>query len=132
MFLYFAAGAMREQPRPPAAARVDVLFRLEIVLTGVIVGLRYQVGADWSGYEIIFEESRHMTVGALPAIADPGYYVLNILVQSINGEIWMVNAICAAIFCWGLMRFAEAQERPWLATVVAIPYLVIVVAEGYA
>ena len=39
--------------------------------------------------------------------------------------------ICAAIFVWGLMRFAEAQERPWLAVVVAIPYLVIVVAIGY-
>ena len=29
------------------------------------------------------------------------------------------------------MRFAEAQQRPWLAMVVAIPYLVIVVAIGY-
>jgi len=47
------------------------------------------------------------------------------------GELWVVNLLCGAIFTWGLMRFAEAQQRPWLAIVVAIPYLVIVVAMGY-
>ena len=131
IFLYFAAGAVREQPRPAAPARIDVLYRLGIVLMTAVIGFRYQVGADWPQYELMFAEARRETFATLPALADPGFVILNIVFQWFNGELWMVNLVCAAIFCWGLMRFAEAQARPWLATVVAIPYLVIVVAEGY-
>jgi hypothetical protein len=131
MFLYFAVGAMREQPRAPATARADVLFRLGIVLMAVVIGLRYKVGADWVAYELMFSDAQHQSLGALPVQADPGYVAVNIFVQWLKGELWMVDLICAAIFCWGLMRFAEAQERPWLAALVGVPYLVIVVAEGY-
>ena len=131
LFAYFAAGAMREQPRPPATARTDPLLWLGCVLMVLMIGLRYHVGADWIPYEGIFADARHEKLGALPAIADPGYYLLNIVVQWLGGQLWLVNLICGAIFTWGLKRFAEAQERPWLAIVVAIPYLVIVVAMGY-
>lgn len=30
------------------------------------------------------------------------------------------------------MRFARSQPDPWLAVLVAVPYLVIVVAMGYS
>jgi EpsG family len=131
LFAYFAAGAIREQPRPAGSARLDLAFRLGCLLIALMIGLRFHVGADWIPYEGIFADARHEVLGALPEIADPGYYLLNIAVQQINGQLWMVNLVCAAIFAWGLMRFAEAQDRPWLAMVVAIPYLVIVVAMGY-
>ena len=132
LFLYFAVGAMVEQRRPAAVSgRGDVLFRFGCLLIALIVGLRYHVGADWIPYEGIFAEARGENVASLPAIADPGYYLVNIVVQWFGGDLWLVNLVCAVIFAWGLMRLAEAQERPWLAVVVAIPYLVIVVAMGY-
>lgn len=131
LFLYFAAGAMREQPRPDGTARPAIAFRFGCVLMALMIGLRFHVGADWIPYEGIFADARHEQIGSLPKIADPGYYLVNIAVQRAGGALWMVNLICAAIFTWGLARFAEAQERPWLAMVVAIPYLVIVVAMGY-
>ena len=131
LFAYFGAGAIREQPRPEGSGRPDILFRFGCLLMTLMIGLRYQVGADWGPYEQIFADARSETLGTLPAIADPGYYLVNIAVQQAGGALWMVNLICAAIFVWGLMRFAEAQQRPWLAMVVAIPYLVIVVAIGY-
>ena len=131
LFLYFAAGAMREQPRPAGTGRADVAFRAGCVVTALIIGLRYHVGADWVPYEEIFAEVKGETFGSLPAIADPGYYLVNMVAQTLGADLWLVNLACAAIFTWGLMRFAEAQERPWLAMVVAIPYLVIVVAMGY-
>ena len=104
------------------------------VVVGVlvlIVGLRFRVGADWPNYEGIFSDARYDHLGSLPTIADPGYYALNILVQAIGGQLWMVDLACALLFAWGLTRFCEAQERPWLAALVAVPYLVIVVAMGY-
>ena len=131
LFLYFAVGAMREQPQPAGSARSHIPFRIGCVLMTLMIGLRYHVGADWIPYEEIFADARHEKLGGLPAIADPGYYLLNIAVQQVGGALWLVNLICAAIFVWGLARFAEAQERPWLAMVVATPYLVIVVAIGY-
>jgi len=131
LFLYFAVGALREEPRPAAAARPDILFRLGCVLMALLIGLRFHVGADWIPYEYIFSDAKHETMGSLPAIADPGYYLINIVVQWFGGELWTVNLICGLLFAWGLMRLCEAQERPWLAAVVAVPYLVIVVAMGY-
>ena len=44
---------------------------------------------------------------------------------------YFVNTVCAALFAWGLVVFCRAQPRPWLALVVAVPYLVTVVAMGY-
>ena len=131
LFAYFAAGAVRERPRSVQSARSNIPFRLGCVLMGLMIGLRYHVGADWIPYEEIFAEARNETLGSLPVIADPGYYLVNMAVQQVGGPLWAVNLVCAAIFVWGLMRFTEAQERPWLAMVVAIPYLVIVVAMGY-
>jgi len=131
LFTYFAIGAVREQPRPAHTGRADIALRIGAVAMTLIIGLRYHVGADWIPYEEIFADARGETLGSLPAIADPGYYLVNIAVQWLGGELWLVNLICAAIFTWGLTWFAEAQERPWLAMVVAIPYLVIVVAMGY-
>lgn len=131
LFGYFAAGAVRERPRSAQSPRSSIPFRLGCVLMALMIGLRYRVGADWVPYEEIFAEARNETLGSLPVIADPGYYLVNIVVQWFGGPLWAVNLVCAVMFVWGLMRFAEAQERRWLAMVVAIPYLVIVVAMGY-
>lgn len=131
LFLYFAAGAIREEPRPAAGARADVLFRLGCLFSAIVIGLRFHVGADWEPYEFMFADARSESMGSLPVVADPGYYLINIVVQWLGLELWLVNLVCGLIFAWGLMRFCEAQERPWLAAVVAIPYLVIVVAMGY-
>ncbi len=132
LFLYFAVGAVREVPRPASGARPDILFRLGCLFIVLLIGLRFEVGADWVPYEDIFADSRHETLQSLPSIADPGYYLINILVQSVGGELWVVNLVCGLLFTWGLMRLCEAQERPWLAAVVAVPYFVIVVAMGYS
>ena len=131
LFLYFLAGAIREQPRAPGTWRPDILFRLGFVLITLMIGLRFHVGADWIPYEYMFADAENGSLAAAPSAADPGYYLLNVAVHWIGADLWLVNVVCGAIFSWGLMRFAEAQERPWLAVVVAIPYLVIVVAMGY-
>src|SRR5258705_1045984 len=131
MFLSFAAGAMREHQRAAGSGRADIPFRFGCVLIALMIGLRFHVGGDWIAYEEIFADAKGERLGSLPAIADPGYYLVNIVVQWLGGEVWLVNLVCGAIFTWGLTRFAEAQQRPWLAMVVALPSLVIVVAMGY-
>jgi hypothetical protein len=68
----------------------------------------------------------------LIATGDPGYLFLNWWAQQLQFDIWAVNLACGLIFVWGLMRLARSQPNPWLAVLVAIPYLVIVVAMGYS
>jgi hypothetical protein len=64
-------------------------------------------------------------------IGDPGYQLLNWIVQRIGAGIWLVNLVCGSIFAFGLYRFARTQPDPWLVYVVAVPYLVVVVAMAY-
>ena len=52
-----SSDLVREQPRPAATARVDVLYRLGIVLMTAVIGFRYQVGADWPQYELMFADA---------------------------------------------------------------------------
>jgi hypothetical protein len=63
--------------------------------------------------------------------SDPAYNLLNWLAGQLGLGIWAVNLVCAAIFTAGLVKLCRAQPNPPLAILVAVPYLVIVVAMGY-
>lgn len=62
---------------------------------------------------------------------DPGYALVNWEVGRMGLRIWAVNLICASIFTVGLLSLCRLQPKPLLAVLVAVPYLVIVVAMGY-
>jgi hypothetical protein len=131
LFAFFAAGATlgpgRRQPQ-----RTSLLLILGAVIIAIMIGLRYEVGADWKTYEFLFSYARYADLGRVLRIGDPGYQTLNWAVQRLGGEVWLVNLVCGVIFSWGLYRFARSQPDPWLTFVVAIPYLVVVVAMGYS
>ena len=112
--------------------RPDRVLPLTIVLIVIMVGLRDRVGADWAAYQRMFSFAGRATWDRLIAFGDPGFMILNWLVQLVGGPLFLVNIIGAAIFAWGLYRLARLQPEPWLAVVIAIPYLVIVVAMNFA
>ena len=127
-----AFASLFERPRCKLGHRGEpALFFLTVLLIGLLIGLRYQVGGDWLSY------IRHLLIAStielsdIPATGDPGYVLLNWLTGRLGGDVWVVNSACAALFSWGLFSFVKAQPRPWLALSVAVPYLVIVVAMGY-
>ena len=126
LFLFFAAGALNESMRVAPSRRVPLLL-VGMLLIAVVMGMRYEVGADWIPYKIMFYNARFSDLERVLGRGDPGYQLLNWSVQQAGGQLWTVNLICALIFVWGLRRFVVAQTRPWLAALVAIPYLVIVV-----
>lgn len=98
----------------------------------VMIGFRYEVGADWEPYEDIYTTIGYLNLGQAMSFTDPGYGLINWLSQGAGAEIWLVNLTCGLIFTIGLIRFANTQPNPWLAILVAIPYLVIGVAMGYS
>lgn len=97
----------------------------------VIIGLRRNVGGDWHAYEAIFRRLSNFDAGNAVLTGDPGYTLLNLLAAYAGLDLWAVNLACAMIFTYGLLRFCRDQSNPLLAVLVAIPYLVIVVAMGY-
>ncbi|MBB4004832.1 EpsG family protein [Aurantimonas endophytica] len=101
------------------------------VLIFLMVGLRFEVGGDWGGYLGHLRNAVGLEFSQILSAGDPGYVFLNWLVARSGGDVWVVNLLCAGLFSWGLLSFAKAQPRPWLALAVAIPYLVVVVAMGY-
>lgn len=144
LFGYFALGAILS-PLNPAAAKLSggvatesagrIPFR-PFFLVGAIgmitlIGLRYKVGADWDAYIYIFSSARGRDFASAIQLGDPGYMALNWMAQQAGAKIWLVNLLSAAIFGWGVFRFATTQPSPWVSLALAVPYLVIVVAMGY-
>ena len=131
LFAYFAGGAMLSDNSRRSAPRQSTFLMVGIVVIALMVGLRYQVGADWDTYKLLFSYAAYSDLARMLSIGDPAYQLLSWTVKQIGGEIWLVNLVGGTIFAWGLLRFAQVQPNPWLAVLVAVPYLVIVVAMGY-
>ena len=132
LFAYFAVGAALDQARrTPGQQPPRAYLLVGMVLTAVLIGSRLEVGGDWRSYQFMFAFVRYMSLERAIEYGDPGYQALNWLVQQWDGEIWWVNTMSAAIFAWGLMRLCQNQPKPSLAVLVAVPYLIIVVAMGY-
>ncbi|MEO8453807.1 MAG: EpsG family protein [Sphingomicrobium sp.] len=129
LFAYFAAGTMLSPKEGQRSTRLTPLLLFGAFVTAILIGFRYKVGGDWDTYEFFFNW-RGGGRNAPPA-EDPGYQAINWIVQNLQLDIWGVNLICGAIFTWGLFRFCLVQTDPWLSALIAVPYMVIVVAMGY-
>jgi len=104
-----------------------VSFFFILVIT---IGLRHQIGPDWYNYENMLGVAREGNFIKSIKFSDPGYMLLNIIGAKWGG-LYLVNTFAALIFSYGLIRFCNRQLNPWLAILVAVPYLVNVVAMSY-
>lgn len=130
LFGYFAVGALLSRPGE-GQRRPKPLLVIGVIVTALLIGLRYEVGGDWPNYEYWFSFAGRGDLARVLKFGDPAYQVVNWAVQQLGFEIWLVNLVCGVIFTWGLYRLCKAQPEPWLAFAVAIPYVVIVVGMGY-
>jgi len=102
------------------------------VLAVFFIGTRHEVGGDWDNYlKMYYLVTDGFIVDDL-RMSDIGYAFLNWLMAQLNFGIYGVNLVCALIFVGGLIKFSRTLPLPWLAVLVAIPYLFVVVGNGYA
>lgn len=130
LFSAFAAGALLSKPQSEKAP-LSVFLLIAATAMFLFIGLRWQVGADWIPYEEIYVDISRSDLLTAIELTEPGYALLNWIAVRLGLDIWAVNLVCALLFVWGLVNFARIQSNPWLAIVVAIPFMVIVVAMGY-
>jgi hypothetical protein len=139
-WVLFSSAALATLVPQPAVPRniyqPDNSRYWKFVLLGLVlaIGFRQEVGGDWFTYsDYLFQEAGLSVWETLTSTGgDPAYRVLNWFGANIFGEIYFTNVACALIFSYGLIAFVRTSPRPWLALLVAIPYLVIVVAMGYS
>lgn len=136
LWFFFLAGMACTQRRvTPATSMKRFSWGPGEVVTffllSAFIGLRYEVGGDWSTYLEHIELLRAVPFLEFFAYGDPAYALLNWIGSNLFGDVYLVNTICAFLFCWGLFTFARSQPRSWLVLTVAFPYLILVVAMGY-
>lgn len=129
--LYFIPALSILSPRRFASSARTASWWLVGILFTLAIGLRYQVGGDWYAYIAYLQRASLMTLPEVLVHGDPGYYLVNWIVAGLGGAIYWVNLVCGAILMSGVMVFASRQPLPWLAVLVAVPYLIIVVGMGY-
>jgi len=129
-WLLFSAGsvlALTSWWRQTGVASRVIGLALGVYLT-IFVGYRFEVGADWVPYEIIFLTINNMSLENAVTFLEPGYSLLNWLVGLFGGSLWHVNLVCAALFFGALVRFCTILPLPGVAFLVAIPTLIVVVS----
>src|SRR4051794_18763602 len=92
-----------------------------------MIGLRWKVGPDWPAYQEIFNLTKFHSFGDSVSHDDPGFYVLQWLLHRVEAPFWVENFVCGLVLVTGLTSFCRRQPNPWLAFLVAFPYLVIVI-----
>lgn len=107
-----------------------VLYLIALIYS-VIIGFRYEVGGDWNAYLEMLNMAGNYSFWDYLNLNDKGYMLLNWMAYHYGGGIYLVNFICALLFMYGLVRFVKLEPNPLLALLVAVPYLVVVVAMGY-
>jgi hypothetical protein len=135
LFLLFATGALLETGSPGAPSdrgQRDPLIFFAGLIIAAMIGFRYEVGGDWGAYQHYFDFAALASLDQVLGLPDPAYQLLNWIPQQFGLGIWLTNLICGTIFTWGLVKLARTQPYPWLSMLVAIPYLVVVVAMGYS
>jgi hypothetical protein len=125
MFLILATGALLSQEESVQRSRL-LFFALAALPTLLMIGLRWRIGPDWAGYLDIFAYTKLYSFGQAITHADPGFFTLLMLLHLVGASFWVLNLVCGTIFVAGLTAFSLRQPNPWLAFLVAFPYLVIV------
>ncbi|HZU51164.1 MAG TPA: EpsG family protein [Sphingomicrobium sp.] len=143
MFAAFALAALTSAPAIPQAVGPNAAYQevrqrrsLKIIIAGlfllVIIGLRYRVGGDWDNYELLLRTSQHQSFSELlHQRNEPAFAFLSWAAAQLDFGIWFVNLFCALPFVWGLAQLSREQPNPWLALVIATPFLIIVVGMGF-
>lgn len=90
-------------------------------------GLRYEVGPDWWGYEIIYESDSFVDIKDILDFSEPGFFLLNKLSESLGFGLYGVMFFCALVFLWGVFSYAITTSNPWLAISVVMPYFIFII-----
>src|SRR5688500_18011222 len=104
LFLVPALAAFAERTSVTSNHRSSLAWFAIWLLLTILIGLRYQVGADWRQYEYILQFNSYLSFSEVLWRDDPGYGLLNWCVARAGYDVGLVNLVCGAVFSWGLVK----------------------------
>ncbi len=132
---YWAVTRLKPTPnmaQPALRNHFPPVWRGIFILLVLMIGFRHEVGGDWTSYIEHVHRMADASIATALAEKDPAYGFFNWLAAMSGTGVYLVNLLCAVFASWGILVFCRAQPRPWLALVVAVPYLITVVVMGYS
>lgn len=109
-----------------------LFFLAFLVFLCLVIGFRYEVGADWKNYLFMYDLFKDVPFSESLLISDPGYGVLNYISQQLSiKDTILVNFICSALFFWAFYLLVKRMESYWIPLLISFPYLILVVSMGY-
>ena len=103
-------------------------FWLYFPLLLIFCGFRYNVGADWGGYQYIYDTYYFADIRDVLAYPEPGFFLLNKLSEMAGLGLSGVLLISSFVFLFGCFTYARTTANPWLAIAAIIPYLVFIIS----
>ena len=127
---------LRPKPRSGLAKLGLHTWSLEwlfmFVFIALMIGYRHEVGGDWGNYFRYLDDAAGAALLDIVKSSDPGYMLINWISVQMGWSIYGVNMISGTVLSLGVTYFCRDLPRPWLALVVAVPYLIVVVGMGYS
>lgn len=130
IFVLWSLGAV-DSTKHENRHRQIIFFTASAAISGLLIGLRYQVGGDWEAYLRTYNEIYFLSLYDSLSLTDAGYAAINWFSAQIGWGVGLVNLVCAILFITGISRLSLLQPNPALSMLVAVPYLIIVVSMGY-
>lgn len=132
IFAFPAAIALVTGPRSHARNALNTAaLILTFLMFVIVIGLRYEIGADWFNYENIVAYTSYEDLWTALTFGDPGFSLVAWISAKVGAELYGSNLVCGTILVVGLVGFCRRQDDVWLALTASVPYLVIVVGMGY-
>lgn len=114
------------QPVKPHKSYVG--FWLYFLVLLVFCGFRFEVGADWGGYQYIYEAYFNRGFGDVLEISEPGFFLVNKVSDWLGFGYAGVIFIGSLIFLYGCFIYARKTSNPWLAVAAVMPYLIFIIS----
>ena len=131
LFVILVTGTMLSKASEPQRSWF-FLVALASIPTALMIGLRWKIGPDWVGYIEIFRYTQLFTFKQAVLHFDPAFFLLIWEIGHLGAPFWVTNVCCGIVFVYGLTAFCLRQPNPWLAYLLAFPYLVIVIGMSGA
>ncbi|MBC7490594.1 MAG: EpsG family protein [Glaciimonas sp.] len=103
-------------------------FWLYFLALLVFCGFRFEVGADWTGYQFIYDGYLNMGFDEALQISEPGFFVVNKVSDWLGFGYAGVIFISSLIFLYGCFSYARKTSNPWLAVAAVMPYLIFIIS----
>ena len=91
LFAVPAAAALFERPTGNTRRFGTAAFAFVLLLIGLMIGLRYEVGADWFTYLNHLVRADYLTFLEVPGQSDPGYVMVNWLASRLGAGMSAAN-----------------------------------------